>query len=245
MNSFNYFRALAARHPPLQLEEERALMRAAANRDRPDESARAIDRLVLHNLRHALDLAWWAFGAHPAVINDAVSAAVESLIKAANRVEDQGKPFSAYANVIIRGDLTEFSQRLPIVRVTRYARARLKQGRPDPAAKTALEEPVLSLDGPAGGGETGQTLLETLPAAQEGVADAAMKHLDVQDVLEHATPQVQTVLKSRFGLEGEAPMERRKIGDRLGLSGSRVEQIEREGLRAARNYLARRPAARA
>ncbi len=58
---------------------------------------------------------------------------------------------------------------------------------------------------------------------------------DLKEVLETLSPQQQTVLKLRYGLENNQPMTLAKIGSTLDLSRERVRQIEREGLRQLRN----------
>ncbi len=52
----------------------------------------------------------------------------------------------------------------------------------------------------------------------------------VNDVLETLTPREQGVIKSRFGLEGE-PQTLRSIGEKFGVTGNRIRQIEAKAIR--------------
>ena len=49
-------------------------------------------------------------------------------------------------------------------------------------------------------------------------------------LLERMGEREATVLRLRFGLDGEEPKTLKEIGERLGLTRERVRQIEREAL---------------
>jgi RNA polymerase primary sigma factor len=84
--------------------------------------------------------------------------------------------------------------------------------------------------------EEGGTLDEMLPDLRCKAPDTAMADNDelrqVLGLLETMDAREATVLRLRFGLDGEDPMTLKEIGDRLGLTRERVRQIEREALAA-------------
>jgi RNA polymerase primary sigma factor len=63
---------------------------------------------------------------------------------------------------------------------------------------------------------------------------------DLAAVLDDLAPNERTVLRRRFGLEGDDPETLEAIGRRLGYSRERVRQIEMAGLRKLRALLAAR-----
>jgi RNA polymerase primary sigma factor len=89
--------------------------------------------------------------------------------------------------------------------------------------------------------EEGGTLDEMLPDLRCKAPDAAMADNDelrqVLGLLETMDAREATVLRLRFGLDGEDPMTLKEIGDRLGLTRERVRQIELEALDALREAL--------
>ena len=84
--------------------------------------------------------------------------------------------------------------------------------------------------------EGGGTLDEMLLDLRNKAPDTAVADSDelrqVLGLLEKIAARKATVLRLRFGLGGEGPMTQKEIGDRLGLTRSRVGQIEREALAA-------------
>lgn len=63
---------------------------------------------------------------------------------------------------------------------------------------------------------------------------------DVQHILEQINrmdPREATILRLRFGLEGEDPLTLKQIGERLGLTRERVRQLEAEALKKLRESL--------
>jgi RNA polymerase primary sigma factor len=63
---------------------------------------------------------------------------------------------------------------------------------------------------------------------------------DLVSVLDDLAPNERTVLRRRFGLEGDPPETLDAIGKRMGLTGQRVQQIEAGGLRKLRALLSAR-----
>ena len=82
--------------------------------------------------------------------------------------------------------------------------------------------------------EEGGSLDELLPDLRCQAPDTALADRDelrqVLGLLEAMPAREATVLRLRFGLDGEDPMTLKEIGDRLGLTRERVRQIESEAL---------------
>ena len=105
-----------------------------------------------------------------------------------------------------------------------------------------LRQPPLSLDAPSGG-ET-QRLSEVIADASADPAAVLTRlfreRADLVAVLDDLAPNERTVLRRRFGLEGDEPETLETIGQRLQLSRERVRQIESAGLRKLRALLGAR-----
>jgi RNA polymerase sigma factor (sigma-70 family) len=105
-----------------------------------------------------------------------------------------------------------------------------------------LRQQPLSLDAPAGG-ET-RRLSDVIADAGADPATALMRFFreraDLVAVLDDLAPNERTVLRRRFGLEGDEPETLEAIGQRLKLSRERVRQIETAGLRKLRTLLGAR-----
>jgi DNA-directed RNA polymerase sigma subunit (sigma70/sigma32) len=105
-----------------------------------------------------------------------------------------------------------------------------------------LRQPALSLDAPAGG----ETRRLSDAIADAGADPAAVltrlfrERGDLVAVLDDLAPNERTVLRHRFGLEGDEPETLEAIGQRLDLSRERVRQIETSGLRKLRALLGAR-----
>jgi RNA polymerase primary sigma factor len=82
--------------------------------------------------------------------------------------------------------------------------------------------------------ETGWSLAEALLDGNAKTPYAKLCEADdlnhVLDLLAKMDPREATVLRLRFGLDGEEPKTLKEIGERLGLTRERVRQIEREAL---------------
>ena len=100
----------------------------------------------------------------------------------------------------------------------------------------------VSLDAPLGGDtrRLGDTIVDE--AADPAVALTRLFHerADLVAVLDDLAPNERTVLRRRFGLDGDEPETLEAIGRRLDYSRERVRQIEGAGLRKLRALLAAR-----
>jgi RNA polymerase sigma factor (sigma-70 family) len=108
---------------------------------------------------------------------------------------------------------------------------------------TELEEvrqhPV-SLDAPAGAGSKttlGDVIADRAAAPSDTFAELFRDRAELASVLDDLAANERTVLRRRFGLEGDAPETLEAIGQRLGLSRERVRQLEGSGLRKLRALL--------
>ena len=180
---------------------------------------------------------------------------------------ERGTRFSTYATWWIRQAVTRAlanqarTIRLPVhveLLLARYTREqrRLTQalGRPPTTEEMAkaldtsereiaeLEEvrqhPV-SLDAPAGGESTATLgdLIADRAAVPESFAELFRDRSDLVSVFDDLAANERTVLRRRFGLEGDEPETLEAIGQRLGLSRERVRQLEGSGLRKIRALL--------
>ena len=152
--------------------------------------------------------------------------------------------------------------RLPVhveVLLTRYVREqrRLTQllGRAPTTAELAqalgtsereiaeLEEvrqhPV-SLDAPAGEESTatlGDLIADRAAVTADSLAELFRDRAELVSVLDDLAANERTVLRRRFGLEGDPAETLEAIGRRIGLSRERVRQLESSGLRKLRALL--------
>lgn len=101
------------------------------------------------------------------------------------------------------------------------------------------QQPV-SLDTPVGG-ERHTTLGDMIADRSATPADALTslfrERADLVSVLDDLAANERTVLRRRFGLEGDPPETLEAIGQRLKLSRERVRQIEAAGIRKLRALL--------
>jgi RNA polymerase primary sigma factor len=102
------------------------------------------------------------------------------------------------------------------------------------------QQPV-SLETPVGEGGRVSDLVAD-PSADPSSAIVALfrERADLVTVLDDLATNERTVLRRRFGLEGDPPESLQAIGRRLGLSRERIRQIEAGGLRKLRALLGAR-----
>jgi RNA polymerase primary sigma factor len=105
------------------------------------------------------------------------------------------------------------------------------------------QQHTLSLETPVGRDDEGR-LADVVadPSADPSGAltDLFRARTDLVSVLDDLASNERTVLRHRFGLEGDAPETLEAIGRRLGLTRERVRQIEGGGLRKLRALLSAR-----
>jgi RNA polymerase primary sigma factor len=102
-------------------------------------------------------------------------------------------------------------------------------------------QPV-SLETPIGEGKGRVEDLIADPSADPRQALIALfrERTDLVSVLDDLAANERTVLRRRFGLEGDPPEKLEAIGQRLGLTRERIRQIEAAGLRKLRALLGAR-----
>ncbi|HEV8586174.1 MAG TPA: sigma-70 family RNA polymerase sigma factor [Methylomirabilota bacterium] len=104
----------------------------------------------------------------------------------------------------------------------------------------AVRQQPVSLDAPAGRESTatlGDLIADRTAEPASTLADLFRGRAELASVLDDLAPNEGTVLRRRFGLEGDAPETLEVIGQRLGLSRERVRQLEGSGLRKLRALL--------
>jgi RNA polymerase sigma factor (sigma-70 family) len=106
-----------------------------------------------------------------------------------------------------------------------------------------IRQPTLSLDAPSPVGERtslGETVADPDADPSAVLARLFRERADLVSVLDDLAANERTVLRRRFGLEGDPPETLEAIGTQLKLTRERVRQIEGAGLRKLRALLAAR-----
>ena len=103
------------------------------------------------------------------------------------------------------------------------------------------QQPV-SLEAPIGEGKGRVSDLVADPSAdpRDALVSLFRERADLVSVLDDLAANERTVLRRRFGLEGDPPEKLEAIGQRLGLTRERIRQIEAAGLRKLRALLGAR-----
>ena len=104
-----------------------------------------------------------------------------------------------------------------------------------------IRQQPLSLETPVGeGGRVSDFVADPSADPSSAIAAFFRERADLVTVLDDLAANERTVLRRRFGLEGEEPESLEAIGRRLGLTRERIRQIEAGGLRKLRALLAAR-----
>jgi RNA polymerase primary sigma factor len=104
-----------------------------------------------------------------------------------------------------------------------------------------IRQQPLSLETPVGeAGRVSDFVADPSADPSSAIAVFFRERADLVTVLDDLAANERTVLRRRFGLEGEEPESLEAIGRRLGLTRERIRQIEAGGLRKLRALLAAR-----
>ena len=256
-----YLREIS-RIPALSREEESAL----ARRFRAgDEEARR--RLTEANLRLVVQIARRYMNRGlplPDLIEEGNLGLLHAIEKFE---PDRGTRFSTYGTWWIRQAIVRAlanqarTIRLPVhveLMLGRYAKEqqRLTQslGRPPQPEELAaalgttidqiheleeIRQQPVSLDAPVGGdeGKLGDMVADATADPSAVLGSLLRERADLVSVLDDLAANERTVLRRRFGLDGEPPETLEQVGRHLSLSRERVRQIEGAGLRKLRALL--------
>jgi RNA polymerase nonessential primary-like sigma factor len=105
------------------------------------------------------------------------------------------------------------------------------------------QQHAISLDTPVGGDQQrrlGDTLVDASADPSARLAPFFHQRGDLVSILDDLAPNERTVLRRRFGLDGDPAATLEAIGRDIGLTRERVRQIEAAGLRKLRALLAAR-----
>jgi RNA polymerase sigma factor (sigma-70 family) len=95
-------------------------------------------------------------------------------------------------------------------------------------APRSLEEPVSSAEDDIG--TFGELLADPLAEDEYELVLGAVERAELHALLAGLSDRERAVLRARYGLDDGGELSLRAVGDRLGLSGERVRQIERRAL---------------
>jgi RNA polymerase primary sigma factor len=254
MDAMSLFMSEVRRHRLLTRPEEVALAKGI---ERGDLSAK--ERLVNSNLRLVISNARSYEGLDLPLL-DLIQEGMLGLIRAAEKFDwRKGYKFSTYATFWIRESIQRaIANRARPIRVPvhigqrerRIARARhalvaeLSREPTDEEIAEAAELPlrevlaarniarvVTSLDRPVGEDETtlGALLASDATAPDEEV-ELAARDAALRRALQRLPEVERSVVKLRFGIDGDKPTPLREAGRRLGMSSDAVRKLERKAL---------------
>jgi RNA polymerase sporulation-specific sigma factor len=191
---------------PLSAQEERDCLERM---HRGDKSAR--NELVEHNLRLVAHIIKKYYSSS-AEQDDLISIGTIGLIKAVNTFDSsKGIRLSSYAARCIENE------------VLMYFRSAKKN-----AQDVSINEPIdTDPDGNA------LTLMDIM-AADDNILDNIDYKIKSEQlrayIAEVLTPREQTIIRLRYGLDGNEPLTQREVAQRLGISRSYVSRIEKKSL---------------
>lgn len=97
-----------------------------------------------------------------------------------------------------------------------------------------FSKPALSLDKPMGDDEGSDDLHLIVSDIEENDKDDELSQT-IQQLMMSLKPRQVTIMKLRYGLDGNKPHKLHEIGEKLGITRERVRQIEKETLRKLRH----------
>jgi len=101
-----------------------------------------------------------------------------------------------------------------------------------------LVRPTSSLDAPAGGDDDGMAtmkdMIEDTRSSADEVLEEAMLRKDLTKIIMDLPEREATVIRLRFGLDGEVETTLEDIGAMIGLTRERIRQIEAKAVRMLR-----------
>lgn len=189
---------------PLSVEEEAALLTAAAQGD-----TEAKDKLVEHNLRLVVFLAK-KFESSGVDMEDLVSVGTIGLIKAINsfKAEKQIK-LATYASRCIENEILMYLRKL----------SKRK-------AEVSLDEP-LNVDGDGNELLLADILGTDSDAIYNHVESQVERQL-LEEGLSRLSKREQQIIEMRFGLDGEDERTQKEVADLLGISQSYISRLEKK-----------------
>ena len=103
-------------------------------------------------------------------------------------------------------------------------------------AVRAVSTPTQDVDGTDGTGLTESLADPRVPPPEDVLADRS-ERCKVMEVLEALDEREATILRLRYGLDGQEPLTLKQIGAKVGLTRERVRQIEHDALHKIRQHL--------
>jgi RNA polymerase primary sigma factor len=228
---------------PISREEEQALFKLARRGD-----AKARERLVKANLRFVLRVALQYRGC-PLPVSDLVSEGSMGLIRAAESFDtSRGIKFISYAVWWMKAYITKaINETGSMIRLPANQCLRVRKALKESSQGKELDEAVkglmqvsgrgLSFDAPLGE-DTKTTFQEVLrdgsvPDAGEEVDRDGAGEL-VRELLSELPEREAQVINGLFGMDQNAPLTLREVGQDLNISHERVRQLRDQALQRIR-----------